>query len=127
MELFRVIQPVRDIERAAAFYAAVLGQTGQRVSPGRHYFRCGGTILACYDPIADGDDLGAGWSHHENQYLYFAVQDLDGALAAVRRAGGAVTAEIADMPWGERIFYAADPDGAPIAFVDERTTFTGDR
>ena len=28
---------------------------GSRVSSGRHYFDCGGTILACYDALADGD------------------------------------------------------------------------
>lgn len=53
--LFRVIVPVSDTHRAAAFYGAVLDDVGQRVSPGRHYFDCEGTILACYDPGADGD------------------------------------------------------------------------
>jgi extradiol dioxygenase family protein len=43
--LFRVIVPVSDIERAAHFYGALLGDVGQRVSPGRHYFDCEGTIL----------------------------------------------------------------------------------
>lgn len=50
--LFRVILPVSDIEVAAAFYAGILGVPGDRVSPGRHYFPCGGTILACYDALA---------------------------------------------------------------------------
>jgi hypothetical protein len=27
----------------------------RRVSGGRHYFDCGGAILACYDALADGD------------------------------------------------------------------------
>jgi len=54
-KLFRVILPVSDIERAAAFYKSVLGVAGVRVSSGRHYFDCDGTILACFDPNADGD------------------------------------------------------------------------
>jgi hypothetical protein len=29
------------------------------------------------------------------------------------------------MPWGERMFWASDPFGNPISFVDERTVFTG--
>jgi hypothetical protein len=29
------------------------------------------------------------------------------------------------MPWGERLFYAKDPSGNPICFVDEGTLFTG--
>ncbi len=123
--LYRVIHPVRDIETAARFYAAVFATPGKRVSPGRHYFDCGGTILACYDPVADGDDPGDGWRHHQSQYLYFAVADLDAACKSIAEAGGEITAEIASMPWGERIFYAKDPFGNPISFVDQSTVFTG--
>jgi catechol 2,3-dioxygenase-like lactoylglutathione lyase family enzyme len=54
LDLYRVIQPVKNIEEAARFYSHVLGIPGERVSPGRHYFICGHTILACYDPITDG-------------------------------------------------------------------------
>lgn len=42
--LYRVILPVPDIDRAAAFYGALLAIPGLRVSPGRHYFQCGGAI-----------------------------------------------------------------------------------
>ena len=30
-------------------------------------------------------------------------------------------------PWGERAFYAKDPFGNKICFVDEKTLFTGHR
>ena len=123
--LYRVILPVGDIERAAAFYGTVFGAPGERASPGRHYFDCGGTILACYDPVADGDGEQGGWRVHPLQYLYFAVADLEGVLARVRTAGGTIDDEIATMPWGERMFYARDPFGNRISFVDERTLFTG--
>ena len=123
--LYRVIHPVRDIETAVQFFSAVLGSPGERVSPGRHYFACGGTILACYDPTADGDDVGDGWRHHRSQYPYFAVTDLDATCESGAQAGGEITAAIETMPWGERIFYARDPGGTPIAFVDQSTVFTG--
>jgi predicted enzyme related to lactoylglutathione lyase len=123
--LYRVILPVGDIELAASFYATLFGSAGARVSPGRHYFDCGGTILACYDPAADGDGAGDGWRHHPNQYLYFSVADLEESVQRVREGGGTIDEEIATMPWGERIFYAKDPFGNPIAFVDEKTVFRG--
>lgn len=123
--LCRVIQPVRNIEGAARFYSHVLGTGGDRVSPRRHYFICGCTILACYDPVADGDGIGEGWNHHFNQYLYFSTPDLEETQARVANAGGTITAGIATMPWGERMFYAKDPFGNPISFVDERTVFRG--
>jgi predicted enzyme related to lactoylglutathione lyase len=125
-KLFRVILPVSDINRAQQFYERVLGMPGQRVSPGRHYFSCGETVLACYDPVADGDGLEEGWRHHPRQYIYFAVADLD-ATHREATAAGAVIADggIQQMPWGERMFWAKDPFDNPISFVDERTLFTG--
>jgi len=130
--LYRVILPVGDIERAAAFYAAVLGRPGRRVSPGRHYFDCEGVILACFDPQADGD----GYSAKPNpEPLYFAVDDLPSTYEACRAAGAAFAAgsppgvgplgQIAKRPWGEESFYARDPFGNPLCFVSRTSVFTG--
>jgi catechol 2,3-dioxygenase-like lactoylglutathione lyase family enzyme len=82
--LFRVIVPVADVDRSVEFYGAVLGLTGARISPGRHYFDCGGTILACFDPRADGDDFEA---EPNRGHLYLAVEDLDDCYARARQAG----------------------------------------
>jgi predicted enzyme related to lactoylglutathione lyase len=124
-KLYRVILPVSDIDLAAKFYGYVFQIDGERVSPGRHYFDCNGVILACYDPAADGDDVGEGWKHHENQYVYFSVSDLAAVRARIQEAGGQNLTEIETMPWGERIFYALDPIGSRLSFVDDATTFTG--
>ena len=124
--LYRVILPVADIEAAARFYGAVLGEPGRRVSGGRHYFGGdGGAILACYEPTADGDALGDGWRHHDLQYVYFSVDDLETARADCEAAGAREITEIAAMPWGETMFYALDPFGNPISFVKAGTEFTG--
>jgi uncharacterized glyoxalase superfamily protein PhnB len=54
------------------------------------------------------------------------VPDLE---AVHQRALGAgcsfIDQTIKKMPWGERMFYAKDPFGNPIAFVDEKTIFIG--
>jgi predicted enzyme related to lactoylglutathione lyase len=120
--LFRIILPVSEIDAAASFYADVLGMPGDRVSAGRHYFSCGGTILACYDPLADGDPEPTG---PNPQHVYFSVDDLEAAHARVRRGGGGEVTPIEIRPWGERSFYATDPFGNPICFVDSKTLFTG--
>lgn len=121
--LYRVILPVTDIEKAALFYASLLELPGKRVSPGRHYFDCGGTILACFDPRADGDDFDA---TPNPQYIYLSVTDLDAAFVRARALGCAELEEaIATRPWRERSFYARDPFGNPICIVDEKTVFTG--
>jgi predicted enzyme related to lactoylglutathione lyase len=122
VRLFRVILPVTDIERAATFYAALLDQAGARVSSGRHYFDCGGTILACYDALADTDPAPIG---PNPEHVYFGVPDLEETYRRAASAGCLSIAAIATRPWGERSFYARDPFGNPICFVDETTLFTG--
>ena len=98
---------------------------GERVSPGRHYFNCGGTILACYDSRADGDGERPPPILDLFQYLYFAVDDLEATYQRVRDAGGTLESEIKAMPWGETLFYARDPFGGQLSFVDAATVFTG--
>ena len=130
-KLFRVILPVSDIDRAARFYATVLDAEGFRVSPGRHYFDCGGVVLACFDPRADGDPYDA---QPNPEWLYFSVSDLDATYAACTQAGalfapgdvhGDPAGKIARRPWGERSFYVHDPFGNRLCFVDAKTLFTG--
>lgn len=127
MKLYRIIFPVNDIEKAASFYTDILGKQGQRVSPGRHYFDLDGTILACYDPIADGDEIQNQWVFHENQYIYIATDNLETVHQKFIESSEIkyVDKQINTMPWGERLFYANDPFGNPICFVDRKTVFTG--
>lgn len=130
--IYRVIAPVRDLDEAVRFYAFLLGQDGDLVSNGRHYFDCGGVILACLDPRRDGDDVVA---RANPEHLYFAVDELEAYHARARELGalanadlhGAPAGAIVVRPWGERSFYARDPTGNPLCFVDERTLFTGRR
>ena len=123
--LYRIIIPVPDIDKAEAFYKEVLDQPGVRVSNGRHYFNLNGTILALYDPIADGDNPGT-WNFHENQYIYIAVDDLAQIHSKMVKLKCENLGEIEEMPWGETLFYTNDPFGTPLCFVDASTIFTGD-
>jgi uncharacterized glyoxalase superfamily protein PhnB len=97
---------------------------GTRVSGGRHYFNCAGSILACYDALADGDREPVG---PNPQHVYFSVDDLDAAHALAVKAGCGELSAIEVRPWGERSFYARDPFDNPICFVDARTLFTGEQ
>jgi len=93
---------VSSINEAATYYSAVLEQSGMRISPGRHYFDCGGTILACFDPRADGD----AWDATPNpDHVYFAVDDLEAYHARVgKQPNGSILRSIETQPWGERSF-----------------------
>jgi hypothetical protein len=89
------------------------------------------TMLALYDPGADGDDPTV---RPNPEHVYFAVDDLDAVFARAERLGGLSTqigdgnlpmGKIARRPWGERSFYVADRSGNPLCFVDQTTPFTG--
>ena len=132
-KLYRIIVPVSDLDAAASFYSAVLGTPGERVSGGRHYFDCGGTILACYHPGGDGDDAVL---PPLPDHLYFSTDDVASVRARVQEAGGkladgevhgAPAGAVARRPWGEVSFYAIDPFGNQLCFVEEGTEFLGGR
>lgn len=123
VKLFRVILPVGDIDEGAKFYAAILGWAGERVAVNRHYFDCGGTILACVNPAAEAGEMRPNLEH-----VYFSVDDLAAAYERAKSAGCSwLGDDISVRPWGERSFYARDPWGNPICFVEAGTEFTGGR
>jgi catechol 2,3-dioxygenase-like lactoylglutathione lyase family enzyme len=127
-KLFRVLLEVADLERASAFYAAILGVEGRSVPGGRSYFECGPVIVGLVDVSRDGRA-----PQRVPEALYFAVDDLEGAFQRARaldclatdEVHGAPAGQIAVRPWGERSFYARDPDGNALCFMDEGTRFTG--
>lgn len=123
--LFRLNLEVGDLGRAADFYGRLLGVPGQRHAGSRVYFRCGGVTLQVVDVS------GEGAPHPAAKALYFAVRDLDALFERARAldclSGEDVHGEpggsISVRPWGERSFYADDPWGNPLCFVEAGTTF----
>ncbi len=126
-KLFRVMLEVADLDAAVRFYATLFGAAGQAVGGGRHYFDLGGTIVGVVD-VAPGGRA----PQSSGQDLYFAVPELDAVHArarglealSVEDVHGAGGGEIVTRPWGERSFYAIDPWGNGLCFVDEATLFT---
>jgi catechol 2,3-dioxygenase-like lactoylglutathione lyase family enzyme len=125
--IFRITLEVSNIEEAAAFYAELLGTKGERHPGSRHYFDCGGVILAVLDPTAGGLPPTPG-----PKSLYFAVSDIEAvhgraaglkALAPYKVHGQSAEA-VTKRPWGERSFYVTDPWGNDLCFVEEGTLYT---
>lgn len=123
MRIFRIFVPVSDLSRAVEFYSELLADEGRSVRGARHYFDCGDVILALVEnsgpPIAD--------------HIYFAVASIESVHTRARaldcletgEVHEAGAGEIVKRPWGERSFYARDPFGNGLCFVDEKTLFTG--
>ena len=127
-KVFRVVLQVSALDKAVAFYSKLLGSKGRRIHGARHYFDCGGVILALLDPAQ-----GRVKAKPSPDHVYFSVRDLEKIHARARKlrclskeevhgeSGGALVTR----PWGERSFYAQDPFGNQLCFVDQETLFTG--
>lgn len=121
--VFRIFIPVTDFERAVQFYRELFASDGRTIHRGRHYFDCGPVIVAVIEnggvPIGD--------------HVYFSVNDIESVFERAAGLGclersdvhGSPSDEINVRPWGERSFYARDPFGNGLCFVDENTLFTG--
>jgi catechol 2,3-dioxygenase-like lactoylglutathione lyase family enzyme len=126
-KIFRVTLEVADIEKAAAFYTELLGTKGKRHPGARHYFDCGGVLLAVLDPTRGGVTPTPG-----PKSLYFAVSELDAIHQRAQRLDalapydvhGQPAAEPIERPWGERSFYVVDPWGNDLCFVQDGTLYT---
>jgi uncharacterized glyoxalase superfamily protein PhnB len=127
-KLFRIALQVADLDQASAFYSKLLDDPGRRIRGSRHYFDCGPVILAIVDVTA---------GHLAPQpipdYVYFAISNLDQIYERAKAMNclakedvhGADAGAIVTRPWGERSFYAEDPWGNGLCFVEEQTLFTG--
>jgi predicted enzyme related to lactoylglutathione lyase len=126
-KLFRVTVEVGDLDEAASFYAELFATDGKRHPGARHYFDCGGVIVAVLDPTQGGLNPTVG-----PKSLYFAVKDIEGAHARATKLGalapykvhGQPAGAITKRPWGERSFYVVDRWGNDLCFVEEGTLYT---
>lgn len=127
--LFRLILQVNDLDKASEFYATLLDDPGRRIPrASRHYIDCGPVILALVNVTAGGEE-----AKPIPDKIYFAVANLEKFYSRASELGclssedvhGESAGEIVVRPWGERSFYAHDPWGNGLCFVDEKTLFTG--
>jgi catechol 2,3-dioxygenase-like lactoylglutathione lyase family enzyme len=126
-QFFRLNVEVGDLDASISFYTSLLGVQGRKQPGRRCYFECGPVTLQVVDVSSNTQP------HPAAKALYFTVENLEAAfdrakaLSCLSRenvhdasAGGIVV-----RPWGERSFYAEDPWGNPLCFVEEGTVFTG--
>jgi catechol 2,3-dioxygenase-like lactoylglutathione lyase family enzyme len=125
--LFRVSLEVADLDRATDLYRELLGIDGQRHPGARHYFGCGGVILAVIDTSQGGLTPTPG-----PKSLFFVVDDVEAIhrraarleVLAPYQVHGEPAGDIVERPWGERSFYVVDPWGNDLCFCQDGTLYT---
>jgi catechol 2,3-dioxygenase-like lactoylglutathione lyase family enzyme len=126
-KLFRVTVEVVDIDAATGLYRELFGGDGERHPGARHYFDCGGTIVALIDVSQGGLSPTPG-----PKSLYFAVDDIEAVHERASRLGvlapyqvhGEPAGDVIERPWGERSFYVVDPWGNDLCFCQDGTLYT---
>jgi catechol 2,3-dioxygenase-like lactoylglutathione lyase family enzyme len=126
-QFFRVNVEVGDLDEAISFYTDLLGLQGRKQAGRRCYFDCGPVTLQVLDVSSNGQPHAAAKS------LYFTVENLEAAFERAKALSCLSREDVHDAPagaivvrpWGERSFYAVDPWGNPLCFVEEGTVYTG--
>jgi catechol 2,3-dioxygenase-like lactoylglutathione lyase family enzyme len=116
-----LVLAVADVDRAHAFYREVFGWTSHLEWPGEYtelvvsdedrlglYRRDGYAESAGAEPV----ELNG---HVSTAYLYVRVDDLDGTIERLGRAGARKLSPRSRRGWGEEAAYFADPDGNVVA------------
>jgi catechol 2,3-dioxygenase-like lactoylglutathione lyase family enzyme len=125
--LFRVTVEVADLDAATELYQRLLGIAGERHPGARHYFDCGGVILAVLDVSQGGLAPAPG-----PKSMFLAVDDVDAVHERAAQLGvlapyqvhGEPAGAVVERPWGERSFYVVDPWGNDLCFCAEGTLYT---
>jgi lactoylglutathione lyase len=112
----------RDVASVAAFYARLgFAETfrlpGPDGTPGFIALRRDDAELGVTTEdsprLLVGVEPGPGPRHE----LFVYVEDVDAAVAELRAAGATILREPVDQPWGERVAFAADPEGNVVSLA----------
>lgn len=113
----QVSVPVRDLDRALAFYRDVLGLRFLFQVPGMAFLDCGGVRLSLAVPTSDEFD-------HPASILYYRVADLDSAHAALASRGvrfETAPHRVAELDDHELwMAFLRDSEGNVLALMKER-------
>ena len=126
-QFFRLNIEVGDLDSAAAFYETLLGLEGRKQPGHRCYFECGPVTLQVLDVSSRRQP------HPAAKSLYFTVENLEAIFERAKKLTCLSSEGVHDAPgggivvrpWGERSFYAEDPWGNSLCFVEEGTVYAG--
>jgi lactoylglutathione lyase len=117
---------VSDVGRSARFYERLGFERSFQFppdaeEPGYVGMRRADAELALVDRQWPEDAIGAELGDGPRFEMFVYVDDVDATVGALRPEGILVLSDPADMPWGERVAYVADPEGNPVALAHPPT------
>jgi uncharacterized glyoxalase superfamily protein PhnB len=114
---------VKDLQKSLTYYQDVLGFAIERKIERDGKLR--GVALKAGDvSISINQDDGAkGWTRVKGEGFSLRIitdQNIDEIANRIKKQGGTLDSEPAEMPWGSRAFRLRDPDGYRIAISSPR-------
>lgn len=108
-----------DLEAVKRFYVEILGFKNHDHDPQYNYLwvQTGGTSSLGFMPPMQG--MGEA-SPPKEPTLYFIVEDVDRAYAALSARGVMFEGPPADMPWGHRVVRTIDPEGRVVMLATRK-------
>ena len=114
---------VKDLRQSVAWYRDLLGFTVDREIERDGKLRAVAIKAGAIRILLNQDDGARGLDRVKGEGFSLQLitsQSVDEIADRIKRQGGSLETEPADMPWGPRVFRVRDPDGFKFAISSER-------
>lgn len=114
---------VKDLQKSLAWYRDVVGFTVDQQMEREGKLRAVSLRAGSVRLLINQDDGNKGWDRVKGEGFSLQIttpQSVDEIAARIKRRGGTLESEPADMPWGARVFRLLDPDGFKLAISSEK-------
>ena len=114
---------VKDLRQSVAWYRDSLGFTVDREIERDGKLRAVAIKAGAIRILLNLDDGARGFDRVKGEGFslqFITTQSVDEIADRIRKNGGSLETEPADMPWGVRSFRVRDPDGFKFAISSER-------
>ena len=114
---------VKDLRQSVAWYRDLLGFTVDREIERDGKLRAVALKAGAIRILLNQDDGAKGLDRVKGEGFSLQLitsQSVDEIADRIKKHGGSLETEPADMPWGPRVFRVRDPDGFKFAISSER-------
>ena len=116
--MFAVSLTVKDLAKSLDWYQNMLGFVVDRKIERDGMVRAYALKAGVVRLSINQDDGAKGWERIKGEGFSLRIsteQNIDELANRIKKRGGILDSEPADMPWGARIFRLKDPDGYRIS------------
>jgi uncharacterized glyoxalase superfamily protein PhnB len=120
-----VSMTVKDLQKSLMWYRDVVGFVVDRKMERDGKVRAVALKAGAVRILLNQDDGAKGWDRIKGQgisLMFTTTQTVDGIAQRIKKMGGALETEPADMPWGARVFRVHDPDGFLLVIASESSS-----